>query len=116
VKRSIRRESSAICYSARLRSRRAWRPGIMSTYDQFMLRAAAVIADMALTLSTESDKTSDARLERYASDLRTKWSRAFPRMPIQTINVAVTDLVDRVRGARREMILGRPPIRLGLNG
>jgi hypothetical protein len=69
---------------------------------------------MALTLFTESDKTSDARLERYTSDLRTRWSRAFPRMPIETINVAVADLIDRVRCARREMILGRVPMRVGV--
>jgi hypothetical protein len=86
----------------------------MSAYDQFMLRADAVIADMALTLSTESDETSDARIERYASDLRTRRSRAFPRMPIETINVAVADLIDRVCCARREMILGRVPMRVGV--
>jgi len=79
---------------------------MMTTYDRFMSRPAAVIADMALTLSAESDEACDARLEHCASDLRTKWSRAFPRMPIQTIDKAVADLVDHVRARRREMTMG----------
>lgn len=69
----------------------------MITDDKFMPCPASVIEEMARALSTERDDTCGAHLERLASDLRTKWSRAFPRMPVQAIDKSVAGLVDRVR-------------------
>jgi len=75
----------------------------MTTPDEFLKRALAVVDELALLYAGTPDDKVEASLAEFAERTRAGWREALSFLPTADVDSMVDDVVERIRKRRREI-------------